>query len=357
MDRHEKSYVITLSIVVPVFNEWDNLETFYDRIAKVLEELGETFEIVFVNDGSNDDTLDVLLSLHARDDRLKIVDLTRNFGKEIALTAGIDFAAGKAVIPIDVDLQDPPEVIPKLVAKWREGYDVVYATRVSRDGESRLKKWTAHWFYRVIGRLTKFELPRDTGDFRLMDRQVVDALKQLREHHRFMKGLFSWVGFRQASVPYHREPRFAGKGKWNYWKLWNFALEGITSFSYAPLQFATYLGLLVSLSAFLYGSYLVIVTLLYGNPVPGYPSLMVAILFLGGVQLLTIGIIGEYVGRIYNETKRRPLYLVRRSFGLSFAGNKSYKLRRSADRQSQPRRHSSLDQESPQAERIRRHGV
>lgn len=304
-----------ISIVVPVYNEAENIFAFYKRIVNVLENLGETFEIVFINDGSKDNSLDLLLTLHKEDSRIKVIDLTRNFGKEIALSAGLDYTWGKAVIPIDADLQDPPEVIAELMAKWREGFDVVFATRAEREGESWLKKTTSRLFYRIIRMLTKIDIPEDTGDFRLMDRRVVDSLKQLRENHRFMKGLFSWVGFRQAGITYNREPRYAGKTKWNYWKLWNFALEGITSFSYAPLQFATYFGLAVALFSFLYGTYLIILTLLYGNPVPGYPSLMVVVLFLGGVQLLTIGVIGEYIGRIYNESKRRPLYLIRESFG------------------------------------------
>ncbi|HBQ28026.1 MAG TPA: glycosyltransferase [Desulfotomaculum sp.] len=319
MNSNCSSERIVFSVVVPMYNEVENIDQFYTRIIKVLEGLGKTFEIICVNDGSKDDTLFRLLALHKKDPRVKIIDLSRNFGKEIAMSAGIDFASGEAVIPIDADLQDPPEFIPKLVAKWQEGYDVVYATRTEREGESRLKKWTAHTFYRIIGRLTRFDIPKDTGDFRLMDRKAVDALCQLREHHRFMKGLFSWVGFRQASLPYRREPRFAGKTKWNYWKLWNFALEGITSFSYTPLQLATYFGLLVSVFAFIFGLFMLFRTLLYGNPVPGYPSLIVVILFLGGIQLLTIGIIGEYIGRIYNESKRRPLYFVQEAIG--FASN------------------------------------
>lgn len=308
---------ITLSIVVPMYNESENIFAFYEKVVSVLEKLGLYFEIVCVNDGSKDNTLELLLTLRDKDPRIIVIDFSRNFGKEIALSAGIDFARGEAIIPIDADLQDPPELIPELVSKWREGYDVVYATRTQRDGETIFKKFTSHFFYRIIRLLTRFDIPMDTGDFRLMDRRVVKSLKRLREQHRFMKGLFSWVGFKQVSVPYHRDPRFAGKTKWNYWKLWNFALEGITSFSYAPLQFATYFGLFVALFSFIYGTFLLVKTLFYGNPVPGYPSLMVAILFLGGVQLLTIGMIGEYIGRIYNESKHRPLYIVRDTYGIS----------------------------------------
>ncbi|OHB72696.1 MAG: bactoprenol glucosyl transferase [Planctomycetes bacterium RBG_16_43_13] len=308
----------TYSMVVPMYNERENIRPFYNRVSKVLEDMGESYEIICVNDGSRDDTLDILLKLHSEDPRVKVIDLSRNFGKEIALTAGIDRATGDAVIPIDADLQDPPELIPQLVTKWKEGYDVVYATRLSREGESIIKRMSANLFYRFINRLTKIEVPKDTGDFRLMSRQVVEALKELREHHRFMKGLFSWVGFRQIGIPYHREARFAGRTKWNYWKLWNFSLEGITAFSYIPLQLASCFGMLVALFGFLFGLYLITDTLILGNPVKGYPSLMVVILFLGGVQLITLGIIGEYVGRTYNESKRRPLYYIRNAWGKPF---------------------------------------
>lgn len=312
--QNHNEHRITISIVVPMYNESENVFAFYEKVVNVLEKLCLPFEIVCVNDGSKDNTLELLLMLREKDPRIIVIDFSRNFGKEIALSAGIDFASGEAIIPIDADLQDPPELIPELVSKWREGYDVVYATRTQREGETFLKKFTSHVFYRIIRLLTRFDIPKDTGDFRLMDKRVVKSLKRLREQHRFMKGLFSWVGFKQISVPYQREPRFAGKTKWNYWKLWNFALEGITSFSYAPLQFATYFGLIVALFSFIYGTFLLIKTLFYGNPVPGYPSLMVVILFLGGVQLLTIGIIGEYIGRTYNESKRRPLYIVREAY-------------------------------------------
>ena len=307
------------SIVVPAYNESKNIRPFYERTINVLEGLGEPFEIIFVDDGSDDDTLDVLLKLQGDVSSIKVIELSRNFGKERALTAGIDYARGEAIIPIDADLQDPPELIPELVAKWKEGYDMVYATRTTRPGESVIKRATASLFYRMVNRLTKIEIPKDTGDFRLMSRQVVEALKELREQHRFMKGLFNWVGFRKTGVFYHRDARFAGKTKWNYWKLWNFSLEGITSFSYVPLQFATYCGVAVAIFAFLYGLYMVIRTLLFGNPIEGYPSLLVIILFLGGIQLITLGVIGEYIGRIYNESKRRPLYFIRNAWGMKIS--------------------------------------
>lgn len=226
------------------------------------------------------------------------------------MTAGLDHARGDAVVVIDADLQDPPELIPELIARWQEGFDVVYARRTIREGESALKRATAHLFYRVINRLADRPIPADVGDFRLMSRRSVDALLQLRERHRFMKGLFAWVGFRETQVLYSRAPRAAGETKWNYWRLWNFSIEGITSFSIRPLQFASYFGFVIAILAAIYGVYIVIRTMLYGNPVAGYPSLLAIVLFLGGVQLITLGIIGEYIGRIFNETKQRPLYLV-----------------------------------------------
>jgi len=228
------------------------------------------------------------------------------------MTAGLDHASGEAVVVIDADLQDPPEVIPELVAAWRQGSDVVYAQRRVREGETWLKKATAHSFYQLMQRMGRVKLPRNTGDFRLMSRRAVEALLQLREHHRFMKGLFAWIGYPSVAVPYDRAPRHEGTSKFNYWKLWNFALEGITSFTVMPLKVATYVGVLVALFAVAYGGQIILRTLLFGNPVPGYPSLMAVVLFLGGAQLVTLGVIGEYLGRVFNETKRRPLYLVER---------------------------------------------
>lgn len=306
-----------LSVVAPAYNEEENVEAFYTTLKSVLDALTESWEIICVNDGSQDRTLDLLLAVHERDSRVKVIDLSRNFGKEIALTAGLDHADGAAIIPIDFDLQDPPELISEMVRLWKAGNDVVYATRTQREGESFLKKATASVFYRLISKITHIDIPKDTGDFRLMDRRVLDDLKKLRETHRFMKGLFSWVGYRQISLQYERKPRHAGKTTFNYWKLWNFAIEGITSFSIAPLQMATYFGLIVSFLAFVYAVIIIAKTLLLGEDVAGYPSMMVTILFLGGVQLITIGIIGEYVGRIYDEVKQRPLYLVGRTYGLS----------------------------------------
>lgn len=304
-----------ISLLVPMHNEEMMVSTFYQRIRTVLDETGCPYELVCINDGSRDDTLMQLIELHRKDSRIKVLDLSRNFGKESAMTAGMDYCTGDVVIPIDADLQDPPELIHDMLAKWREGYDVVYATRIKREGETFLKKNTAQLFYRVMQRLTPIEIPTDTGDFRLMSRQVVEALKELREQHRFMKGLFSWVGFKQVSLPYYREPRHAGESKFNYWRLWNFALEGITSFSIVPLQLSSFVGLAVAAGAFAYAIFMLVRTILFGNPVQGYPSLIVTIAFLGGFQLMSLGIIGEYVGRIYNETKHRPLYFVRNCYG------------------------------------------
>jgi glycosyltransferase involved in cell wall biosynthesis len=288
------------------------LPEFHRRLSAVLKTLELNSEIIFVNDGSHDRTVEVVESLRAADPRIALVDFSRNFGKEIALTAGIDAAAGDAVVLIDADLQDPPELIPELLRHWRDGYDVVYATRVSRDGETRLKRLTAFLFYRVMQRATRIAIPPDTGDFRLLSRRAARALDQLHEQHRFMKGLFAWIGFPQKAVPYKRDPRYAGETKWNYWRLWNFALEGITSFTIAPLKIATYLGLATALLSFVYAGLVIVKTLLYGDAVRGYPSLMTAVLFFSGVQLIGIGLLGEYLGRVFDETKRRPLYLVKR---------------------------------------------
>jgi len=306
---------IFISVVIPMFNESENITVLYSRLTKVLSSLNKSYEIICVNDGSRDDTLEMLKNLHAADDRLKVLDLSRNYGKEIALSAGLDFARGEVVVPMDADLQHPPEVIIELLQKWREGYDVVYAVRDAEDKESWIKKLTASMFYKTMHKISPLDIPVNTGDFRIMSRQTVDAIKELRETQRFMKGLFTWVGFRQTGITYKRDARYAGKTKWNYRKLWNLAIEGITSFSYLPLQWAMYLGMIVALISFVCGFYYVIKTLIYGNPVPGYPSIMVMILFMGGVQLITMGIIGQYVGRIYTESKRRPLYFVRETKG------------------------------------------
>jgi glycosyltransferase involved in cell wall biosynthesis len=299
-----------LSLIVPAYNEASSIRAFHDRLAAVLEVLDLKSEIIYINDGSTDATGSLIRELQQEDARISLIELSRNFGKEAAMTAGLDHARGDAAIVIDADLQDPPELIPQLVAKWRNGYDVVYATRTTRKGESLLKKLTSHAFYMVMQRVGNVTIPIDTGDFRLLSRRAIDAIRHLREQHRFMKGLFAWIGFRQIGIPYEREPRLSGNSKWNYWSLWNFALEGISSFTTAPLRIATYLGLGTATTAFVYGLFIIWDTLVHGNPVPGYPSLMVVILFLGGVQLISIGIIGEYLGRMFDESKRRPLYLI-----------------------------------------------
>lgn len=306
--------VPTLSIVVPVYNEQDVLPEFHARLLRVLQEVGESFEVIYVNDGSGDRSLALLSKFCAESDLIACIDLSRNFGKESAMTAGMDYSRGDAVVIIDADLQDPPELIPELLSRWRDGFDNVYATRRKRHGETWLKRATAGLFYRVIGGLSRVEIPADTGDFRLLSRRAVDALLQLREQHRFMKGLFAWIGYDAIAVEYDRDPRFAGQSKFNYIKLWNFALEGITSFSIAPLKVSSYFGAFVAFIAGSYGLCVVIKTMVFGNPVAGYPSLMCSVLFLGGVQLVAIGVLGEYIGRMFNQTKNRPLYFVKKYY-------------------------------------------
>jgi len=300
----------SLTVVIAAFNEQAALPAMHARLSKVLDALSLESRVLYVDDGSRDRTWAVLEGLAAQDPRVSLLRLSRNFGKELALTAGLDLVDSDAAVVLDADGQDPPELLPTFVARWREGFDVVYGTRVSRAGESWLKRTTAKAFYRVIQRLSNTEIPADAGDFRLMSRRVLDALKGLRERQRFMKGLFAWVGYPQVSIPYQREARLAGVSKFNYWRLWNFALEGITSFSTAPLRAATYVGLTTAALAFAYGAWIIAKTLLWGDPVQGWPTMMAVVLFLGGVQLMALGVIGEYLGRLYVETKQRPLYLV-----------------------------------------------
>lgn len=300
----------TLTVVVPAYNEAAVLAQFHARLAAVLDALDMDAGVLYVDDGSRDATWQAIGELARADARVAALKLSRNFGKEAALTAGLDQVDADAVLVIDADLQDPPELIPDFVAKWREGFDVVYGQRLARDGETWLKRATAAGFYRVMQRLSSTPIPPDTGDFRLMSRRALDALRGLRERQRFMKGIFAWVGFPQVALPYRRDPRHAGTSKFNYWKLWNFALEGITSFSTAPLRVATYVGLATALVAFGFGLWIVAKTLIWGNPVAGYPSLMTVMLFLGGMQLMALGVIGEYLGRLYMESKARPLYLL-----------------------------------------------
>ncbi len=300
----------SVDIIVPVYNEQDVLPLFHQRIKDVMQTCDVDWKVIFVDDGSSDDSLETMQSLHETDPKFGYLSLSRNFGKEYALTAGLDHASADAAVVIDVDLQDPPELIPDMIAAWHSGYDVVYATRKVRHGETLAKKATANWFYRIINSMSKIDIPKDTGDYRLMSKKAYQAVNQLRERNRFMKGLFAWVGYQQKQLYFEREPRAAGETKWNYSKLWRFALDGITSFSYLPLRFATWIGMTVSTGAFLYGTFIITKTLIFGSDVPGYPSLMVVILFLGGIQLMALGIIGEYLGRMFNESKQRPLYLI-----------------------------------------------
>ncbi len=298
-----------LTIVVPAYNESSVLDAFHARALAVLDGLGLRGRLLYVDDGSRDTTWELIRG-YCADPRVTGLRLSRNFGKEAALTAGLDAVAEGAAVVIDADLQDPPELIPALVEQWQAGYDVVYATRSARAGESRLKRFTAAAFYRTMERLSNTPLPRDTGDFRLLSRRALDALGTLRERQRFMKGLFAWIGFRQTAIRYQRDPRFAGDTKWNYWRLTQLAIEGITSFSSAPLRLATWIGVAAAAVSFIYGTWVFTKALIWGDPVRGYPTLMVVILFLGGVQLLALGVIGEYLGRNYTETKQRPLYFV-----------------------------------------------
>jgi glycosyltransferase involved in cell wall biosynthesis len=302
---------ITLSVVCPMHNEDEALPLFFGRILPVLKQLSEDFEIVCVNDGSTDDTLNKLMAARLGEKRIRVIDLSRNFGKEAALTCGIDHARGDAVIPIDADLQDPPELIAEMVQLWRQGFDVVLAQRTDRQVDGFLKRKAAEWFYRLHNAISEPVIAANVGDYRLMDRKVVDALKKLPERRRFMKGLFAWVGFRQAVIPYVRESRQAGKSKFSGWRLWNFALEGITSFSTAPLRVWSYVGLVVATFAFFYGAFIVARVIFLGRDTPGYASLITIVLFLGGIQLVGLGVLGEYMGRIYSETKGRPIYIVR----------------------------------------------
>ena len=301
----------TLSVVIPLFNEEANVPELLRRLVAILNGVPELdqYEIIAVDDGSRDGTLAALRRAMRSLPQLVVLSLSRNFGHQIAATAGLDASMGDAVILMDGDLQDPPELIGEFVERWREGYDVVYATRRSRRGEGAFKLWTARLFYRITKRLTNVAIPVDTGDFRLMSRRVVEALKRSRERHRFLRGLVSWVGFKQVGIPYDRDARYSGSTKYPVSKMLRFAIDGITAFSDIPLRFATYFGFLVSGFAFVYAVVVLILKLLHYNE-PGYTSTMIAILFLGGVQLITIGVLGEYVGRIYDEIKARPLYLV-----------------------------------------------
>lgn len=305
-----------ISILIPAYNEQEVLRHLYERLNKLAGENKEyNFEFLFINDGSRDTTLEMIKSYAKDDDRIAYVNLSRNFGKEIAMIAGLDHVTGDATVIIDADLQDPPELIPMMISYWEEGFDDVYARRKSRAGESWFKKVTSEFYYKLLQKSTSIPIQQDTGDFRLLDKRCVEALRQFRESQRNAKGMFSWIGYEKKEIMYDRDPRAAGETKWNYTKLTNLAIDGITSFTTAPLRISSVLGMVVSLAAFVYIVYLVIRTALYGSDLAGYPSMMAVILFLGGVQLLSLGIIGEYIGRIFNETKHRPLYLVEEYHG------------------------------------------
>ena len=307
----------SISIVVPMYNEEAVFYTLFKVLEETLAQLDVTYEIICVDDGSRDKTRELLLAKTQQDPRVKAVLLSRNFGKEAAMTAAIDYASGDAVIPIDADLQDPPELIAQMIEKWREGYDVVYAKRVSRMSDTPMKRNTAGLFYRVFNMLSEIPIPENVGDYRLMDRRVVETIKKLPEKDRFMKGLFCWPGFSNTSIEFERPERTEGETKFNYWKLWNFALNGITSFSSFPVRLGVYLGLIVSAVAFIYGVVVMVKTLFTGVDVPGYASLMVVVLFMGGIQLFFLGLLGEYIGRIYKEVKNRPIYMVDKLFGFA----------------------------------------
>tara|TARA_R110001592_G_scaffold16881_18_gene71789 strand:+ start:7267 stop:8229 length:963 start_codon:yes stop_codon:yes gene_type:complete len=302
----------TISIIVPCYNEEDVIGMCHDEITKVVDTLPYNFEIIYVNDGSTDSTMDKLLAISKSDKRTLIINLSRNFGKEAAMTAGIDNVKGDALIILDADLQDPPSLIPDLIKMWKDtGADVVYGQRLIREGETWFKKFTANGFYKVINFIaSNVEIPKNTGDFRLMNRRSIDALVQLREKHRFMKGLFAWIGYKQVALPYNRAPRAAGETKWSYVGLWNLAMEGIAGFSTTPLRIASFFGLMISILSFIFGGYIVIRTLIDGVDVPGWATLTVMISFFSGIQLLSIGILGEYIGRIFGEAKKRPLYFI-----------------------------------------------
>ena len=300
-----------VSLLIPAYNEEETIPLLYNELNKVIDKIsGYEFEILFVNDGSSDNTLNILRDLRKRDSRVNYISFSRNFGKETAMAAGFDYVTGDSTVILDADLQDPPELIEEMIFYWEKGYDDVYAKRRSREGETWFKKFTSAAFYKLLRKMTKIPIQEDTGDFRLLDRRAIESLKKLREKQRYTKGMFSWIGFNKKEILFDRKPRAAGKTKWNYLKLFNLALEGVTSFTTSPLRISTILGILVSIFSIVYMFIVLIKSLIWKDPVQGYPSMMVTILFLGGVQLVCLGIIGEYVGRIFNETKYRPLYIV-----------------------------------------------
>ena len=304
----------TISLVCPCYNEEDVIDLFLEKVTLTLKELNRSYEIIFINDGSKDNTLEVLYRSKAKYENIRILNLSRNFGKEAALSAGLDYSIGEVVIPIDVDLQHPPELIPKFIEKWEEGYDVVLAKRADRNNDSLPKRTSSSFFYSVHNKISDINIPSNVGDFRLMTRKVVEAIKLLPENQRFMKGIFAWVGFKTTTVDYIGLERVAGETTFNGWKLWNFALDGITSFSTVPLRIWLYLGFVISFISFLFGISIVSKTLIYGIETPGYTSTITIVLFLGGIQLIGIGILGEYMGRMYKESKRRPSYIIENEY-------------------------------------------
>lgn len=306
-----------VTIIVPCYNEEEVIRTFYQEVTKVIDVLPYGFELLFVNDGSKDHTLALIIGLRHEDKRVAYVDLSRNYGKEIAMGAGLDYASGDAVIIMDADLQDPPRLIPTMIKEWEAGYDDVYAKRTSRKGETFMKKFTSSCFYRLLSRLTRVDIQKDTGDFRLLSHKAVEALREYRESQRYTKGLFSLIGFNKKEITFERDPRVAGTTKWNYWKLIGLAIEGITTFTIAPLRIATLFGSITALGALAYMIYIIIRTMVHGALVSGYASMVSILLFLGSIQLICMGILGEYVGRIFNETKNRPLYFINRHEGSS----------------------------------------
>ena len=302
---------VDLSIIVPMYNEEENIDLFFKSVQTVLKKIKElTYEFICINDGSQDKTLDILKKYAKKDKSVKIISFSRNFKKEQALYAGLEHCSGKSAIVMDVDMQDPPELIADFVQKWKEGLEVVYGIRKDRNTDTFFKKITAGSFYKIYNLISETKIPDNVGDFRLMDRKVIDAVLSIKEKKLFMKGIFNWVGFKSIGIPYKRQQRAAGSTKWNYWKLWNFALDGITSSTTLPLRIWTYFGGLVACFSFLYGLFIIIRTLILGIDVPGYASLLVCILFLGGIQLIALGIFGEYIGRIFAEVKDRPLYII-----------------------------------------------
>jgi polyisoprenyl-phosphate glycosyltransferase len=303
-----------ISLICPCYNEQEVIGYFLSSVTPILESFEKPYEIIFINDGSRDNTLNVLLDSRASYPHIRIINLSRNFGKEAAMTAGLDVCQGEVVIPIDVDLQDPPELIKDFIREYENGYDVVVAKRIDRTSDSFAKKLSAAYFYKLHNKISQVTIPDNVGDYRLMSRKVITELQKLPENQRFMKGLFAWVGFKTAVVEYVRPPRKAGTTSFNGWKLWNFALDGITSFSTVPLRIWLYMGMIIAFLAFIYGSVIIVKTLIYGIDSPGYASLITIILFIGGIQLMGIGILGEYIGRIYMESKRRPAYIIENEY-------------------------------------------